>query len=104
MVPALDAVAHARQQLPRPGPRAAIAHAELVDPADYPRFAAMDVAPVMSFQWAQQAPYSVEAVKDQLGPERYARMEPEGSLHQAGARLAYGSDWPVDPMAYFYNL
>lgn len=100
---ALDAVAAARRQLPGQG-RGAIAHAELVDPADYPRFAAMDVVPVMSFQWAQQAPYSVEAVKDQLGPERYARTEPEGSLHQAGARLAYGSDWPVDPMAYFYNL
>lgn len=100
----LDAFAHARQQLPGNAFRPAIAHAELVDPADYPRFKQLDAVPVMSFQWAQQAPYSVEAVKDPLGPERYARMEPEGSLFAAGAVIAYGSDWPVDPMAYFYNL
>lgn len=100
----LDAYAYAHQQLPGNRFRGAIAHGELVDPADYPRFKALDVVPVMSFQWAQQAPYSIEAVKDQLGPERYARMEPEGSLYNAGATLAYGSDWPVDPMAYFYNL
>lgn len=101
---ALDSIEYAHKQLPNSNFRSAVAHAELVDPADYPRFKALDTLPVMSFQWAQQAPYSVEAVKDQLGPERYARMEPEGSLVQAGARLAYGSDWPVDPMAYFYNL
>lgn len=101
---ALDACQYARAQLPGHAFRPAIAHDELVDPADYPRFKALDVTPVMSFQWAQQAPYSLEAVKEQLGPERFARMEPEGSLHDAGARIAYGSDWPVDPMAYFYNL
>lgn len=100
----LDAFAHSREQLPGNKFRPAIAHAELVDPADYGRFKLLDAVPVMSFQWAQQAPYSVEAVQDQLGPERYARMEPEGSLFQAGATIAYGSDWPVDPMAYFYNL
>lgn len=100
----LDAFAFARQQLPGNTFRPAIAHDELVDPADYPRFKQLGVVPVMSFQWAQQAPYSIEAVQDQLGPDRYARMEPEGSLYQAGATIAYGSDWPVDPMAYFYNL
>lgn len=100
---ALDAMAYARQQQGA-GFRGAIAHDELVDPADYPRFKALGVFPVMSYQWAQQAPYSIEAVKDQIGPERYARMEPEGSLMNAGATIAYGSDWPVDPMAYFYNL
>ena len=101
---ALDAYDHARQQLPGNNFRPAIAHVELADPADFPRFQSLDVFPVMSYQWAQQAPYSIEAVKDQLGPERYARMEPEGSLMNAGATIAYGSDWPVDPMAYFYNL
>lgn len=101
---ALDAYEQARRQLPELAFRPAIAHAELVDPADYPRFKALGVVPVMSFQWAQQAPYSIEAVQDALGPERHARMEPEGSLNQAGATIAYGSDWPVDPMAYFYNL
>lgn len=101
---ALDAYEAARQALPGNAFRPAIAHAELADPADYGRFKALGVFAVMSFQWAQQAPYSIEAVQEQLGPERFARMEPEGSLLHAGASIAYGSDWPVDPLAYFYNL
>lgn len=103
---ALDAVEQAAEQrhLASTSGTPAIAHAELVDPSDMGRFKSLGVTPVMSFQWAQQAPYSVEAVKSQLGPTRYERMEPEGSLWNAGAALAYGSDWPVDPLAYFYNL
>ena len=100
----LDAIEHARTQLPGNPFRPAIAHDESVDPADYGRFKSLGVIAVMSFQWAQQAPYSIEAVKDQLGPDRYARMEPEGSLYNAGATIAYGSDWPVDPMAHFLAL
>ncbi|WP_437733740.1 amidohydrolase [Sorangium sp. So ce1335] len=101
---ALDAYEHVRTRLPGKDIRPAIAHCETVDPADFGRFKALGVIPVMSFQWAQEAPYSVNAMKDQLGPERYARLEPEGSLHNAGARIAYGSDWPVDPFAEFLAL
>ncbi len=101
---ALNAYEVARKVLPDSKFRPAIAHVELADPADFGRFQSLGVFPVMSYQWAQQAPYSIEAVKDQLGPQRYAIMEPEGSLMNAGATIAYGSDWPVDPMAYFYNL
>lgn len=101
---ALDAYDFTRKALPDSTFRPAIAHVELSDPADFKRFRQLDVLPVMSYQWAQQAPYSIEAVKDQLGPDRYGIMEPEGSLYKAGATIAYGSDWPVDPMAYFYNL
>ncbi|KYF61177.1 hydrolase [Sorangium cellulosum] len=100
----LDAYEHVRARLPGNDMRPAIAHCETVDPADYGRFKALDAIPVMSFQWAQEAPYSVNAMKEQLGPERYARLEPEGSLHNAGARIAYGSDWPVDPFAEFLAL
>ncbi|MBV8468456.1 MAG: amidohydrolase [Burkholderiaceae bacterium] len=101
---ALDGIADERHRYPELDFRPAIAHAELVDPADYRRFKQLDVTAVMQFQWAERAPYSVDAVEHQLGPQRYARMEPEGSLKGAGTRIAYGSDWPVDQMAYFYNL
>lgn len=100
----LDAIAFARQHCAGCDVRPSIAHAELVDPQDYRRFSQLHTIANMQFQWQQRAPYSVEAVKDQLGPERYARMEPEGYLKHAGTRIAYGSDWPVDQMAYFYNL
>jgi predicted amidohydrolase YtcJ len=31
-------------------------------------------------------------------------MEPLGFLHEAGARVAYGSDWPVDPLNEWFGL
>jgi predicted amidohydrolase YtcJ len=101
---ALDAVAFVRKQAPRADFRPVIAHDETVAVADYPRFKALDVSPVMSFQWAQQAPYSVGDTQHHLGPDRFARMEPFGSLANAGARVAYGSDWPIDPFDEFLAL
>jgi len=94
---ALDAFEYARQQVPATDFRPAIAHNETVDPADYARYKALGVIGSFSFQWAQQAPYSIGETEHHLGPERFARMEPFGSLHNAGARVAYGSDWPIDP-------
>ena len=72
--------------------------------ADYPRFAALDVMATMSFQWAQRAPYSIGDTENHLGAERFARMEPSGSLRRAGARIVHGSDWPIDPFDTFLAL
>ncbi|MBV7566200.1 amidohydrolase [Pseudomonas sp. PDM27] len=101
---ALDSVAYVRKELPGQDFRPAIAHAESVDPADYPRFKALDVTATMSFQWAQQAPSTVDGTSDHLGAERFERMEPSGSIANAGGRVAFGSDWPVDPLDEFLAL
>lgn len=84
--------------------RPALAHAEIVAPADYPRFAALGVTPVLSFQWAKPAPDTVGALRDYLGRARYALVEPQALLLDAGARIAYGSDWPVDPLDAWFAL
>jgi hypothetical protein len=39
-----------------------------------------------------------------IGPERSARMYPFASLVRAGARLAFGSDWPVVTSDVFRGL
>ncbi|WP_342619718.1 amidohydrolase family protein [Rhodoferax sp. GW822-FHT02A01] len=93
----LDAIEYARQQVPNTSFRPVIAHNETVDTADYGRYKALGVMASFSFQWAQQAPYSTGETEHHLGPDRFARMEPFGSLHNAGARVGYGSDWPIDP-------
>jgi predicted amidohydrolase YtcJ len=77
--------------------RVAIAHDEIVDPADYPRYAALGVIPVLSFQWEKPAGDTL-GLKDYFGPERMKRLEPAGVLAAAGARVAFGSDWPVDDL------
>jgi len=101
---ALDGLEVLRNAVPDPKLRLAIAHVELVDPADTARFHKLDVIPVMSFQWAKPGPDSIDATRDYLGPERFARMEPEGILQAAHARIAYGSDWPVDALNEWFGL
>lgn len=100
----LDAVQATRTARPKADFRPAIAHAETVAVADYPRFAALDTSVTMSFQWAQRAPYSIGETENHLGPERFARMEPSGSLRRAGARVVHGSDWPIDAFDTFLAL
>lgn len=100
----LNAVQATRVARPGADFRPAIAHDETVAVADYPRFAALDVMATMSFQWAQRAPYSIGDTENHLGTDRFARMEPFGSLRQAGARIVHGSDWPIDPFDTFLAL
>ncbi|MDT8895588.1 amidohydrolase [Halomonas sp. I1] len=84
--------------------RPLMSHAELVDAADHERFEGLGVVPVMSYQWAKPAPDSTDAVKPYLGAERWAGYEPEGELAAAGAKIAYGSDYPVDPLDHWFAL
>ena len=100
----LDAVQNLRSLRANADFRPAIAHNETVAVADYPRFAALDVMATMSFQWAQRANYSIGETEKHLGPDRFARMEPSGSLRNAGARVVHGSDWPIDPFDTFLAL
>jgi predicted amidohydrolase YtcJ len=94
----LDAVAALRSELPGRDIRIGIAHDEIVDPADFSRFKQLNVIPVLSFQWEKRAPDTVDNLEQYLGPDRYKLVEPAGFLADAGARIAYGSDWPVDPL------
>jgi predicted amidohydrolase YtcJ len=100
----LDAIEDLRATPEGQRVRPALAHDEIVDPADYPRFAKLDVTPVLSFQWGKPAPDTLGALKDYMGPRRYALVEPQALLLNAGARIAYGSDWPVDPLDEWFAL
>lgn len=86
------------------GNRNSITHLQLVDPKDYPRFRKLRVIASMEFQWFQRDSYTVDAVEDYIGPERFKRMYPAKSLIDNGAKLAGGSDWPVDPLFPWYAI
>ncbi|MQA23008.1 amidohydrolase [Rugamonas rivuli] len=100
----LDAIEALRATPAGKAMRPALAHDEIVAPADYPRFAKLDVTPVLSLQWGKPAPDTVGALKDYMGPQRYAIVEPQALLLNAGARIAFGSDWPVDPLDEWFAL
>lgn len=72
-----------------------IAHIQIVDPVDVPRFAALDVAVNMQALWATFDPQMVELNIPVLGEQRAAWQYPFGDVVASGARLAAGSDWPV---------
>jgi predicted amidohydrolase YtcJ len=72
-----------------------IAHLQLIDPADLPRFAANNVIASFQLLWAQPDNYSIDAVEKYIGPERQARQYPARSLANAKGVIAGGSDWDV---------
>jgi hypothetical protein len=96
---ALDAYQAARKSNPRGKIRHTIAHLQLVDPADYGRFAPLGVIPDFQLQWACDDYWTGEALHPYIGDERHARLYPARSVLAASAKLAGGSDWPVDELA-----
>jgi len=95
---ALDAVERAHAVSGGPPARHVVAHVQLAERRDLPRFGALGV--VVSFQplWAQRDAYIVDLTEPRLGDERSGRLYPIRSLLAAGAVLAAGSDWPVTTM------
>ncbi|MEU6862032.1 amidohydrolase [Streptomyces sp. NPDC046876] len=101
---ALDGYAYAARETGRRDARNAVAHLQLVDPADLRRFAPLGVAACMQLQWAAQDTWTMEALLPYIGPQRHRRMYPARSLERAGARLSGGSDWPVDALQVWNQL
>jgi predicted amidohydrolase YtcJ len=90
----LDAIEHARKTNGNSGLRHELAHAGYVDPADIPRFAALDaVADFCPILWHPSS--IIEAVVSTVGPPRGPRYWPTRTLLDSGARIVAGSDWPA---------
>jgi predicted amidohydrolase YtcJ len=92
---ALDAFADARRRNGTRDGRDQIAHLELVNAADFPRFKELGVIANFQLLWAERDPYIVKATLPYLGPERSRYLYPARSLRDAGALIAGGSDWGV---------
>lgn len=101
---ALNALEATRALHPDAAFRPAFAHCELMDPTDYARFAELGAQPVLSMQWGKRAPDTIDTVQDYIGPERFAYLETAGKFHDSGARIAFGSDWPVDALNEWFAM
>jgi hypothetical protein len=91
----LDAFEAAQAQTSARGQRHQIAHLELIDPADIPRFRKLGVIANFQALWAYADDYIVDLTWPGLGPERSRWLYPIGSVVRAGGVLALGSDWSV---------
>ncbi|MGW6955908.1 amidohydrolase [Streptomyces chartreusis] len=98
---ALDAIEAARAANGPSDTRPHLAHLQVIQPADVPRFARLGAIANIQPLWAAHEPQMDELTIPFLGPERATWQYPFGALLRSGARLAAGSDWPVsspDPL------
>ncbi|HXI96907.1 MAG TPA: amidohydrolase [Candidatus Acidoferrum sp.] len=90
---ALDAFAATSPQR-----RHRIEHIEAPSPLDVPRFAELGVIASMQPQHAEPNRNLFEVWLPNLGAERAANGWPWRSILHSGARIAFGTDWPVVPL------
>ena len=75
--------------------RPVITHAQLIDPVDLPRFAALGV--IANFQplWTYLDPMNKELILPRLGEARNNQQYQLRKVIDSGARISFGSDWPI---------
>lgn len=95
---ALDAIEQAERDRPRGARRHQIAHLQVIDSVDIPRFASLNVIANFQALWAFPDAYIRDLTWPALGPERSRWMYPIGSVVRAGGPLALGSDWNVSSL------
>jgi len=89
---AIEAVIATNPQWDR---RPVIAHAQLIHPDDLPRFASLNVIANIQPLWTYLDPMNAELIEPRIGKERNNQQYQLASLQKSGARISYGSDWPV---------
>lgn len=97
----LDAIAAAREGAPETERRHTLTHLCWVAESDMPRFKALNVIANIQEGWLAPAAFGGPAGYDYarstasgpIGPWLAGRLMPYRALHDAGARLASGSDW-----------
>lgn len=100
----LNAIEKMRITLPNQDIRPSLAHNELAAAHHYARFAALNTAAVLSFQWAGMTETLMSELQHMLGEERFNQLEPIAKFIDAGANVAFGSDWPIDPLNEWYDF
>jgi predicted amidohydrolase YtcJ len=75
--------------------RPVIVHAQLICDEDLPRFAQLGVIANIQPLWCYLDPMNKELIAPRIGVERNNQQYRLRSLINAGAMIAYGSDWPI---------
>ena len=92
---ALDAIESVVRNNPARDRRPVIAHAQLIHPDDLPRFASLGVIANIQPLWTYLDPMNAQLIEPRIGSERNNQQYQLHSLQNSGARISYGSDWPV---------
>lgn len=92
---ALNAAEKFQNKYPDHDFRLGLAHDELTQETDWPRFAKLGVDAIMSFQWAQLSSFYIPDTFQSLGEYRHDKLQAHWQIEGAGRPVVYGSDWPV---------
>jgi len=100
----LDAIEQAMAANGAKDRRHQIAHVELADPADLPRFAALGVSANLSPGWFDPNDPEIAPAEAALGPERARLMYPAARIAAQHGRMVMSSDWPATAMNPLENI
>ena len=78
-----------------------LAHVQVVDPSDFPRFRSLGTMANIQPLWARQDPTLIDMVTPMIGNERGRWIYPFRSLIDAGASYCLSSDWSVSTLNPF---
>jgi len=84
--------------------RPLLAHLEVIDPDDIPRFDALGAYANFQPLWASPDSYITELTQPVIGPERSEWLYPIGAVAEAGGMIVAGSDWSVSSMNPFLAM
>lgn len=101
---ALDAVEQAQKVNGVKDRRHFLAHVELIDPLDIPRFGQIGAYANIQSLWGFRDEYISKLTEPFIGPERFRWIYPFGSLQKAAATIVSGSDWPVSTSNPFWAM
>lgn len=101
---ALDCLEDSLKNSPNSTIRPSLAHNELTAPDHYARFAKLKVMATQSLQWAAMDEETHQTFVGLLGEERIKGFECAGKFYDAGVKVAYGSDWPIDHLDVWSNF
>ena len=92
---ALDALEAAQKTNGVRDGRPFLAHIEVIDPADIPRFVKIGASPCFQPLWSFEDDYITDLTKPKMPPERWQWIYPIESVERTGAVVSMGSDWNV---------
>ncbi len=92
---AVDGIEYAQRQNGKWDARHQLAHLQVVNPSDIPRFKDLGILANFQTLWAQPAPEADAIANAMLGPERNQWIFPVGAFVREGVTCMLSSDWGV---------
>lgn len=101
---ALNCIEDSQKTHPNNNIRPSLAHNEITAKDQYSRFYRLNVIATQSLQWAGNNHEAEESFTTLLGQDRFQNFGCAGRFYDAGVKVAYGSDWPIDHLDLWSNF